>query len=99
MFEFAVQTPRHVRLRIGRLHLRTWRRHFMLLPKRYRDPEDVYAVEWDDEEDGGTRQLGVFFEEAAAKRCRERLEAEGWSNLRINVLSVHMSLGDWEFDR
>src|SRR4051794_12227369 len=99
VFEFDVQSPRHVRLRIGRVHLRTWRSRFMLLPKGYRAPELVYSVEQQTGEGESVGQLGAFYSERAATRCRSQLEAEGFTNLCINLIPVHVALDDWEFDR
>ena len=42
VFEFAVQSATRIRLRIGRLHLRTWKSLVMLLPRGYRDSDAVY---------------------------------------------------------
>jgi hypothetical protein len=100
MFELEIDSPTRMRLRLGRWHLRTWRTPFMLLPKGYRSPEPVFAVEiYDEEAECSRGQLGVFFTEADAQACKAKLEAEGRTEIVINYLGVHSSLRDWEFDR
>lgn len=100
MFEFEVQSPTDVRLRVGRLHLRTWPPPIMLLPKRYRSPVPIYAVEFYDEEDAHCYiQLAAFFSEEEALICKAQLEAEGRIDLVINVIVVHTRVRDWHFDR
>lgn len=97
-----------MRLRLGRLLLRTHGPYyFRWLPRGYRMPSPVYAVEWRDSRDGSSSQLGVFTTEADARACMARLVQEGWKEcdvddddgLYINFLAVHERLKDWEWDR
>ncbi|MFD6163140.1 hypothetical protein ACFWF7_21935 [Nocardia sp. NPDC060256] len=99
MFEFAIQDVRHIRLRVGRWHFRTWRTWVMKLPRGYREPELVYSVEWYDEEGRSLGQLGAFFSMEMAEACVAQLEAEGRTDLEINMIGVHTRLEDWQFDR
>jgi hypothetical protein len=99
VFAIEIHGVRHVRLRVGRWHLRTWRPSVMILPKEYRSPEMAYAVEETDERGENLRQLGAFFSLPAAKACLSRLESEGLTNLHINMIPIHARLDDWEFDR
>jgi hypothetical protein len=71
----------------------------MLLPKGYRAPELVYAVEEHDENAGSHGQLGAFFTEQEARNCIAQLEAAGHTDLVINLIPVHLHVQDWEFDR
>jgi len=71
----------------------------VLLPKGYREPELVYAVEERDENGHSHRQLGAFFTEREALSCIARLEVAGDSGLVINLIPVHLRIQDWEFDR
>jgi hypothetical protein len=70
----------------------------MLLPKEYRAPELVYVVEAHDDRESHT-QLGAFFNEHEARNCIARLEADGHTDLIINMIPVHLRVQDWEFDR
>jgi hypothetical protein len=74
-------------LRLGRLVVRRKR--------RYPHPV-VYAVEWRDERDNSSPQLGAFSTEAAAQACIRRLESDGWADLYVNELAVHHRLDDWQ---
>jgi hypothetical protein len=47
----------------------------------------------------GVGQLGGFYSERAATQCRSRLETEGFTNLCINLILVHVAFDDWELDR
>jgi hypothetical protein len=69
----------------------------MLLPKGYRAAELVYSVEQQNDEGESVGQLGAFYSERTATQCRSRLEAEGFTNLCINLIPVHVALD--EFDR
>lgn len=100
MFEFAFDSPRRMRLRLGRWQFRTWRSRFMLLPRGYRSPESIFSVEiYDEKAECSRGQVGVFFTEADAAACKRKLEAEGRADIVINYLAAHASVRDWEFDR
>lgn len=71
----------------------------MRLPSGYREPELIYAVDWHDEDDRSLGQLAAFFSMEAAEACMARLEAEGHTDLVVNIIPVHSRLQDWEFDR
>lgn len=72
----------------------------MKLPKGYQRPELIWTVElWDDQEEHSLAQLGAFTTEEAATACRNQLEAEGRSNLVLNMIAVHARTEDWQFDR
>lgn len=72
----------------------------MKLPNGYRTPLHVYAVQFQDESDGRSIQLGVFFDEKVAQACLAQLEAEGrYPELAINYMTVHSRLKDWEWNR
>ncbi|MEU1432103.1 hypothetical protein ABZ412_34055 [Nocardia sp. NPDC005746] len=99
MFEFAMQDLRHVRLRIGRWHFRTWSTWAIKLPNGYREPESVYAIEMLDKDDRSLGQLGAFISRETAEACVAQLEAEGRTGVVINRIPVHSRLEDWQFDR
>ncbi|MDQ0693189.1 hypothetical protein QF047_004149 [Arthrobacter sp. W4I7] len=100
MFEFEIQDLRHIRLRIGGWHFRTWRSAFTVLSRGYRSPEPIYTVEWEDVEGNSGGQLGAFYSLQVAEACRTQLvDAEGYTNLVINLIPVHTRLKDWELDR
>ncbi len=86
-------------LRLGRLVLRGHRPHVMWLPSGYRSPLVAYLVEWTDERDGSTAQLGGFTTRREAEACVTELESEGWRELHINVVAVHERHVDWRWDR
>jgi hypothetical protein len=72
----------------------------MRLPKGYREPEMVYAVEWHDEEGRSLGQAGAFFSRQAAETCLSGLQSGGGSgDLVINMIAVHSRIADWQFDR
>ncbi len=72
----------------------------MKLPRGYRSPEAVYAVEWEDAEGNSGGQIGAFSSRQVAEACRTQLvEVEGRTDLVINLIPVHTQLEDWEFDR
>ncbi len=100
MFEFEIQAPTQIRVRIGRWHFRTWRRHFMRLPKGYISPDTAYVVEFRTDDEGCV-QYGAFFTEDPAQRLMERLIGDGLDaeRLRINMVSIYRSLEDHEWDR
>jgi hypothetical protein len=70
----------------------------MRLPSGYRSPETIYAVEWRDEDDLSLGQIGAFFSLETAEACLAQLEAEGRTDLVVNMIPVHSRLQDWEFD-
>jgi len=97
---FSLDLHRHgLSLRAGRVFLRTWRPYAWLFPRGYRAATTAYLVEFFDERDSNTIQLGGFGGLKEAEECLAQLEAEGWRNLRINIVPVHDRLQDWEFDR
>ncbi|RJO70661.1 hypothetical protein D5S18_25970 [Nocardia panacis] len=71
----------------------------MELPKGYREPKLVYAVELLDEDDRSVGQLGAFVSREMAEACVARLEVEGCTDLVVNMIPVHTRLEDWQFDR
>ncbi|MFC9692126.1 hypothetical protein ACFTSF_26485 [Kribbella sp. NPDC056951] len=99
MFEFAIEDPHRIRLRIGRWHFRTWPSWVLKLPSGYRAPELIYSGEWLDEDDKSYGQIGAFFSEEMAEACMARLEAGGRTNLVVNAIAVHSRIQDWEWDR
>lgn len=99
VFEFEFQPPLRIRLRVGRWHFRTWRTWVMRLPRGYRPPELIYAVEWHDVEERSLGQAGAFFSERAAKACLADLATgAGSGELVINMIPVHDRIEDWRWD-
>lgn len=88
-----------MRIRLGRLVLRSYRSYVMWLPSGYSDPFVVYMVEKINEQDGSSYQLGAFTTEGEAAGCITRLESEGWRDLYINSVPVHERLTDWHWER
>ncbi len=88
-----------ISVRIGRLVLRSRRRHIMWLPSGYKSPRVVYLVESVDQRDKDVSQLGGFTTPEEAEACIARLESEGWRDLHINMVPVHERLADWHWDR
>lgn len=88
-----------VSLRAGHVFLRTWWPYAWLFPRGYRQPSTSYLVEFHDERDNNTGQLGGFTSMEDADACIARLEADGWRDLHVNVVEVHDRLQDWQFDR
>jgi hypothetical protein len=86
-------------LRVGRLILRTYPRFVMWAPAGHRPGRLVWAVEWSQGEEEAPVQLGVFTSEAVARACLRQLQAEGRTNLHLNVMNVHQRLADWQWDR
>ncbi|WBQ05973.1 hypothetical protein [Kribbella sp. CA-293567] len=58
----------------------------------------VYIVEWLDDDDMSLGQIGAFFSEETAQACIAQLEAEGRTDLAINMIAVHSRLQDWEWN-
>jgi hypothetical protein len=71
----------------------------MWLPAGYRSPALVHLVEYQDSRDGSGGQLGGFTSMGAAQACLDQLESEGWTDLSINLVSIHDRLSDWQFGR
>ena len=71
----------------------------MKLPSGYRAPEAIYAVEWLDDDERSQGQIGAFFSEETAEACMAQLQAEGRTDLVVNVIPVHSRLQDWQWDR
>jgi hypothetical protein len=72
----------------------------MRLPRGYREPEMVYAVEWHDEEGRGLGQAGAFFSMETAEACLAELRSgAAKGELVINMIPVHSRIVDWRFDR
>ncbi|GAA1550121.1 hypothetical protein GCM10009804_03390 [Kribbella hippodromi] len=71
----------------------------MKLPSGYRQPEWIYAVEWFDEDEKWHGQAGAFFSQEAAEACMAQLEAEGQTDMVVNMIPVHSRLQDWQWDR
>lgn len=100
MVALELRLTRHgASLRVGGVFLRTWRPYRSQLPKGYVSAMTVYLVEWFDERDSNTGQLGGFTTMEAARACIAQLEAEGWSDLYINMVNIHQRLEDWQHDR
>jgi hypothetical protein len=72
-------------------------------PKDYTPPVLVYLVEYTDDpggdDDAPWKQLGGFFAEREAEKLLERLTAEGWQHVRINMAAIHQRAVDYEYDR
>ena len=75
-------------------------------PSGYVQPQIIWMVEEelaprpDDDSDVPVIQRGAFLSEAEAQLLKERLEADKrWGLLRINVVAVHQTVRDWEWDR
>lgn len=71
-------------------------------PAGYVLPRLAWCVEYVDprQPEEGSFQVGAFTTEAAADDFLKRLEAEGFfAPLRINMISIHRRIEDWEWDR
>ncbi|WP_204010021.1 hypothetical protein [Virgisporangium aurantiacum] len=70
-------------------------------PPGYREPALAWAVEYTDERDPGSRfQAGAFTTEAQAQKLLDQLVASGrHEDLWINMIPVHETVEDWEWDR
>ncbi|HCB04368.1 MAG TPA: hypothetical protein PLZ93_12650 [Nocardioides sp.] len=98
MFEIEIQSPTRIRLRVGRLHFRTWKSRLMVLPRGYRCADIVYSVMEDVDGEAATN-LGTFYSQKAAEECVEQLRAEGRTGLTLDLKSVYLRPQDWEFNR
>lgn len=68
------------------------------VPEGFVAPTTVWAVETDDL--GVAAQLGAFTTEEEARRLIALLAGEGrWTDLHLNLISVHERVDDWEWDR
>ena len=68
----------------------------------YIQPWTAWLVEYvDPRQPGeGSFQVAAFTTEEVAVRFKEELERGGyWVELRINLVSVHQRIEDWEWDR
>jgi len=71
-------------------------------PLGYREPSLVWCVEYVDprEPNAGSHQIGAFTSEEEAGKLLRRIEADGFfTQLHINMIAVHQSVEDWEWDR
>ena len=70
-------------------------------PADYKEPSVVWSVEYTDERQPGCRfQLGAFTTETEAnKLLRQRDSTGSYGELLINLISVHQTVQDWEWDR
>ena len=70
-------------------------------PPGYREPAVAWAVEYTDEREPGSRfQAGAFTTEVEAQELRHQLLASGlYKELWINIIPVHETVEDWEWDR
>jgi hypothetical protein len=70
-------------------------------PSGYQGPALAWAVESTDERDPGSRfQVGAFTTEAEAQKLLDQLLASGaYEELCINMIPVHETVEDWEWDR
>lgn len=71
-------------------------------PLGYTEPTSAWCVEYVDprEPAEGSHQVAAFTTQAEAEKLLNRLTAEGYfAELRINVVSVHRRVEDWEWDR
>ncbi len=70
-------------------------------PPSYREPLIAWLVEYSDpREPGAAFQAGAFTTEAQAQRLLDRLEPAEWrAELRLNMIPVHETVEDWEWDR
>jgi len=67
-------------------------------PPGYREPMVVWAVEARVYSDQSTYQLGVFTSEAEAKRLLAIRSPVDWGEVYLNMLPVHETVADWEYD-
>jgi hypothetical protein len=71
-------------------------------PPGYRQPSVAWMVEYVDEREPGERfQAGAFTTEAEAQKLLDQLStARSYgSDWRINMVAVHQTVQDWEWDR
>lgn len=70
-------------------------------PPDYRKPVIAWLVEYTDAREPGSRfQAGAFTTEAEAQKLLDQLSASGtYGEMRINMVPVHQTVEDWEWDR
>jgi hypothetical protein len=70
-------------------------------PADYQQPIVVWLVEYTDNRQPGWRfQAGAFTTEAEAQKLLNRLgETGSYADLLINMVPVHRTIQDWEWDR
>jgi len=70
-------------------------------PANYEQPSIVWAVEYSDERQPGWRfQAGAFTTEAEARKLFRQLDKTGaYGALFVNMIPVHRTVQDWEWDR
>jgi hypothetical protein len=68
---------------------------------RIEKPLIAWVVEYSDpREPGAAFQAGAFTTEAQAQRLVDQLEPAEWrADLRLNMIPVHETVEDWEWDR
>jgi hypothetical protein len=70
-------------------------------PVNYQPPVNVWLVEYTDDRQPGWRfQAGAFTTEAEARKLVHGLNKTGsYGQLSINLVPVHQTIQDWEWDR
>jgi cell division septation protein DedD len=70
-------------------------------PADYQPPILVWLVEFTDSRQPGWRfQVGAFTTEAEAQKLLTRLRETGsYADLLLNMVAVHRTIRDWEWDR
>jgi hypothetical protein len=70
-------------------------------PADYEEPSIVWSVEYTDAREPGWRyQLGAFTTEAEACKLLRQMDGTGsYDELVINLIPVHQTVQDWEWDR
>jgi hypothetical protein len=70
-------------------------------PADYQPPIIVWLVEYSDDRQPGWRfQAGAFTTEAEAHKLLCRLNETGsYSELSLNMIPVHQTVQDWDWDR
>jgi hypothetical protein len=70
-------------------------------PVNYHQPSTVWAVEYIDPRQPGQRfQVGAFTTEVEARKLLRQLDKSGvYGELLINLIAVHRTVQDWEWDR
>jgi len=71
-------------------------------PDGHVEPIVAWCVEYVDprQPEEGSFQVGAFTSKAEANKLLDRLTSESFfAELRINLISVHRSVEDWERDR
>jgi hypothetical protein len=70
-------------------------------PANYQEPATAWLVEYTDNREPGSRfQAGAFTTEAEARKLLDRLSETGtYGKMWINMVPVHQTVEDWEWDR